>query len=429
MKLTIFHENMSRTGTRQDFHEIERIRLGRHQDNDCVFAEVSDAGISDFHAEIREIDDRIVIKASDSSNRVWVNGKETKQTELFANDHVVLGNDGPAFRVEFPPTKNKQTTTNQKKYGQRTVGMMIQQALSQAGILRRVGTSKSTDYFEAMVENRIERFGSKGKKIIITAGLLLALSMAALGYYLLGNRSVQVYQTTQVNYGETSGGTIAANNRFAIFMLAGIPKNQGITSDTLKGFCSAFAISSNLLVTNAHCIKAATEKHTNTIAIMNGAPKNQYQIIKMAYHPNYREGFISPDVGLIHIRGQLTYIVRIAPQHELRLLAPGVTMFLYGFPGMLNRVDAPEATFVKGDIGRTTTFNQKLGAFEQNTLLQHSAFSSVGTSGSPLFNASGRVIGINSGGYVEDGNPLSGYNFGMRIDLITPLFPMLGTNR
>ena len=37
-----------------------------------------------------------------------------------------------------------------------------------------------------------------------------------------------------------------------------------------------------------------------------------------------------------------------------------------------------------------------------------------------MFNVDGRVIGINTGGYLDRGDgsrPLTGYNFGMRIDL------------
>ena len=126
------------------------------------------------------------------------------------------------------------------------------------------------------------------------------------------------------------------------------------------------------------------------------------------------------------IRGQLTNLVTISPQTELGQVAPGVSVFLYGFPGRLNKEEAPEATFIKGEIGRVTDFDQKLGNFGSNTLLQHSAFCTGGTSGSPMFNGSGHVIGINAGGYTENGQALAGYNFGMRADLINPLLARMG---
>jgi S1-C subfamily serine protease len=159
---------------------------------------------------------------------------------------------------------------------------------------------------------------------------------------------------------------------------------------------------------------------------MNGQPSNRYDIIRMLPHPEFDPDKISPDVGLLHIQGRLTDMVKMASEDDLSRLAPGAPMFLYGFPGRLNRVDAPEATFVKGNIGRITAFNLKLGSFAENTLIQHSAFSSSGTSGSPIFNASGHAIGINAGGYTEDGKTLIGYNFGVRIDMIHVLISQIG---
>ena len=70
-------------------------------------------------------------------------------------------------------------------------------------------------------------------------------------------------------------------------------------------------------------------------------------------------------------------------------------------------------------------------------LLQHSAFTTEGTSGSPVFDASGAVIGVNTGSYVSEKDlrlydpeskeikdrvavteSLSGYNVAIRSDLV-----------
>ncbi len=418
MKLTIIHESGSRIGTHKSLSGKAVIRLGRHSDNDCVFQEPDEKCVSGFHAEIRLVNGRAVIKDMDSSNGLWVNGVQKEESQLGLEDSVELGIGGPRFRVKVDSPDNPP---KEKKYGERTVGMMIQQALAQAGLMRSKGTSKSTEYFESMVEKKVSSTRSRQKKIIIGAVVTLLVAGVLLGYFFYRNRSVQVFQTTQVNYGDATGGSIAATNRYTVFVLAGQDRKSG----EFRGFCTAFSISSNILATNAHCIKTGQKNFINIKALMNGAPSNRYSIIRMVPHPGYQEGHISPDVGLLLIRGQLSNRVTIAPTSDLSKVTPGTVVFLYGFPGRLNKEEAPEATFIKGDIGRITTFDQKLGDFGQNTLLQHSAFSSSGTSGSPMFNSAGHVIGINAGGYLENGKPLSGYNFGMRIDLINTLFPLI----
>ncbi len=488
MELKIIHESGARGGSEQVFNGRELIRLGRHPDNDCVFDGEADRVVSAFHAEIRLIDGRAFISDLDSTNGMLINGQWAEATLLTSGDLIELGKSGPSFRVvyktdvsaprldptlnpqdwlaqplsssepsdrnrdsKFPattrtrfksfpvsrantvhshsaPPEVEQSDNGKKKYGERTMGMMIQSALAQAGLVRREGTTKSTDYFKALVDEKVTTSSSRLKKALLIVVVLIIIAGAGIGYYVYRNRSVQVYQTTQVNYGDAAGGSIAATNRYAVFMLAGQVRSPSGQPGEIEGFCTAFAVARDILATNAHCIQVAQTKYMHPIAIMNGAPANRYEVIRILAHPSYQAGRISPDVGVLRIRGQLSNLVTIAPANELGIIAPGVPMFLYGFPGRLNKVDAPEATFIKGDIGRITTFSQRLGNFGENTLLQHSAFSSGGTSGSPIFNTSGNVIGINAGGYTEDGKPLSGYNFAMRIDLINTLLPSLAAN-
>ena len=346
---------------------------------------------------------------------------------------VFSGTEIEEFQVEILGLKGKEnhigpsaktelvSGVKKKRYGERTVGMMIQRALLNAGLLKKSGASKSTKYIEALVENKVKGTRKGMVWVIVAVIALLVVGGGGIGIYVYLNRSVQVYQTTQVNYGDATGSAIAAANRYTVFLLAGRARETG----QVQGFCTGFAISENVLATNAHCVTTAKRAYTDVILLMNGAPKNQRTIERMVSHPGYRDGRISPDVGLLQVNGTLPHVVQIAPQAELAQIAPGVSMFLYGFPGRLNRIDAPEATFIKGEIGRVTAFDQKLGEFGNNALLQHSAFSSSGTSGSPMFNGQGRVIGINAGGYMEDGQILSGYNFGVRIDLIYSLLAEL----
>jgi len=425
MKLTIVHTAGSRTGTGQSISGKPVIKLGRRPDNDCVFDKESDAGVSGYHAEIRIVETGPQIADLGSTNGTLVNGQPVRQAPIGADDEIRLGANGPGFRVQYAaPTV--QPAPGDKIYGQRTVGVMIQQALEAAGQGQPKGTSKSTEYFEALMETKVKRSSSKLRWIIIASVFAVLIASAILGIYLYRNRSVQVFQTTQVNYGGAEGSRIASANRYNVFLIAGVPRSAPASG--LQGFCTGFAIRPDVLATNAHCVRAAEKSFVQVAALMNGASSaaGRFPVVQMVAHPGYRDGEISPDVGLMKIRGALQTLVTIADSAELSQVAPGIDMFLYGFPGRLNKEAAPEATFIDGKIGRVTSFDQSLGDFNSNTLLQHSAYCTGGTSGSPMFNSAGHVIGINAGGYVENGQALAGYNFGMRIDLVHVLLPAVG---
>jgi len=426
MKLTIIHTSGKHTGMQQAISGKRIITLGRLPQNDCIFDDLDDSLISGFHAEIRIENDRAVIEDKDSTNGTFVNNKKISTPyTLNPNDIVQLGGKA-AFKVSYAaPTLRGASaysfakSESPKIYGQRTVGVMIKQALD---AVAGNTPAKSTDYFKALVDSKLK----KTKVAIAIFIIILALTGAGFGYYLYTHRAVQVYQTTQVNYTEADGSPVAAANRYNVFMLAGYPKTSA--TNTLQGFCTGFAVSTNVLATNAHCVETARQNFTGITAIMNGSPQHRYTVAKLIPHPSYVEGTISPDVALAVLSKHIDKTVQMASPTELARLAPGATIFLYGFPSRLNNAEAPEATFVKGDIGRVTTFDQRFGNLGDNTLLQHSAFCSAGTSGSPIFNSAGHVVGINAGGYAEDGQKLTGYNFAMRIDLINTLFSRL-TNR
>jgi S1-C subfamily serine protease len=300
-----------------------------------------------------------------------------------------------------------------KAYGERTMGLMIQRALAQAGLKRK--PAKTTGYYVALVEDRLKANARRTWIVVAITSLLTAVGAVAAVFIAATSSPAPVYQTTAVNYGEPIGTGIAAANRFNVFLLAG-DRGQG-----LEGFCTAFALASNLLVTNAHCIAEGTSKYRGFFAFMNGVAGQRYIVTRTVTHPEYDAGNLSADVGLLEISGQLTSACAVAPTSVLQGIGPGATVFVYGFPARLSNPAAPEATLTRGEVGRVTTLGLVPGAADANVLIQHSAFISGGTSGSPIFDGQGYVVGVNAGGYADNGATLTGYNYGMRIDLALPL--------
>ena len=408
------------------------VELGK--DGPCFRVELVSTGSPDIPRTdaIEEIHD---IHAPPTRNRRGLTPTPSLDSALHpaqlatGEDHAQMARE----RTASPPQNSKR----KKKFGERTAGLLIQRALIQAGLMAQPGSGKSTKDIEALVEKRLRLAGFRQQKLLLLIiGIVVCVGLA-LGIY-FWQRFGKERNGAFVSALDVRGGeSIAQNNRYAILMLAGrTPASTGapVNADgdfqiedgsSIKGFCTAFAVARDILATNAHCIQKSKD-YTEIVAVMNGASQNRYAMIASAVHPEYVHGKLSPDVGLIRIDGELEHIVAIAPSDALARTVAGAPMYLYGFPDRLNREDSPEATFVKGDIGRVTTFDNRTGDFGQNTLLQHSAYTSEGTSGSPVFNAAGQVIGINAGGYADQGRILAGYNFAMRIDLINVLLPVLG---
>jgi S1-C subfamily serine protease len=239
------------------------------------------------------------------------------------------------------------------------------------------------------------------------------------------------------------GSTVGQKSQGGIYLVAlHLPWGQE------QGFCSAFAIHPDVLVTNSHCVAVAEEwqrKGARTFVVRNGHPEDRFDVAHVKKHPAWRQTLkeVTPDVGLLNIEGKAPELLTMADDAELRRLAPGDVIYLYGFPGRLADVKSPSATFVNGVIGRMTRLSGEAAEFEHAQLVQHSAFTSGGTSGSPIFDGEGHVIAVNAGGYVESGTMrvmdpasgrsgeitvaknLAGYNFGMRIDLVRQLLELV----
>jgi hypothetical protein len=258
---------------------------------------------------------------------------------------------------------------------------------------------------------------------------------------------------------------VAKRTQKSIYMLA-----AKLPNGKLRGICSAFAVAPKVLATNAHCIDALQEKLAeggNAVVVQNGVPGTEYKVLKTVRHPGWRSrprlrlapkvakapkpkkrpavakrparpARKMPDVALVFLSTPVPDVAQVASRAQLEKLGPGTMVHLFGFPGRFMRPEQPVASFTSGTLSRLTTLAEDVGAPATRRLLAHTAATLKGSSGSPIFDDTGLVIGINAGNYlvtaqesvqrrkVKVAGRRSEFRYGMRADLLLDLMARQG---
>lgn len=203
----------------------------------------------------------------------------------------------------------------------------------------------------------------------------------------------------------TDWSAVTRRQEGAIFLCLGLdPKSKAATIGT------AFVIDAEkrILVTNAH-VAVETARMPMGRLVQAGTGEH-YGIEEMKPHPRW-EGGKGPDLALLRIRQEAAgriMAMPLATPERLRALAPGLQVGTLGFPAELaarylaagdgERLPGALPTFKVGWIGRLTGLDGNPAEAPAARLVQHSASLSKGTSGSPLFDASGAVVAISFAG-------------------------------
>ena len=380
------------------------------------------------------------------------------------------------------------------KVGARTVALIVDDAISkERQSVSRQAKPRSTEFFRTIVDKEV-RSKNKGLfAVIVVLGVLLVGGLATGAWMFLGQRSKMKKQKDDLTHkldekdkahhkalakskaqtkaqmaklraeadkrqkeqdaalaklraenakikamAKDKGPQISKMNRGNLYLLA-----YGQQNLPRYATCTAFAVTKRFLATNAHCVEALRQgarRGSYFYAVQNENPSYKAKVVSTMKHAAYYQTIfrLTPDVGLVQVDKDLPSLVQIASAEELQKVQRGSLMFSFGFPGRLADPRKPIATLVHGRIGRMTRYDASMGTFAQSQLLQHSALSMGGASGSPLFNDAGKVIGIHAGSYTSRSSstffdPATrmpkrimmarrlGYKFGIRIDALTQI--------
>jgi len=409
-----------------------------------------------------------------------------------AQPYPAPGQPSPAPEPPYPAAT--PDAGGEHKVGARTVALIVDDAIAkERQASTRQSKPRSTEFFRTIVDKEV-RSKNKGLFVVIVMlGVLLVAGLAAGVVMFLGQRSKMKKQKDDLTHkldtkdkahqaalaksraqtraqmtklraeadkrqkeqdaalaklraenekikamAKDKGPQISKMNRGNLYLLA-----YGRQNDPRYATCTAFAVAKRFLATNSHCVVALREgaaRGSYFYAVQNDNAAFKTQVVSTMKHPGYYQTVfrLTPDVGLVQVDKDLPSLVQIATPEELGQVQRGSLMFSFGFPGRLADPRKPIATLVHGRIGRMTRYDATKGTFAQSQLLQHSALSMGGASGSPLFNDAGKVIGIHAGSYTARSSstffdPATrapkrimmarrlGYKFGIRIDALSPL--------
>ncbi len=273
--------------------------------------------------------------------------------------------------------------------------------------------------------------------LLAVAGLALLVGLAIWAFRGRGDTDRQMAEVAK-QYEDAVG----------VVILAGQKDGQPFSTP----IATAWAIDDRVFVSNGHVAQPVAEALANgwsAFIVLNKHPEKKFRITGAICHPKFGEKLLNVDgkepavpvydVGLLKVDAPVPRKFRIAASAELHKLDSGYRVAYLGFP-MENLsgggVDPhnPVANMQSGIITSTTDYWLSKAPFEQALLLAHNLAATGGASGSPIFNASGEVVGVLSAGNIigqidfKTGQPTRApsaalINFAQRIDVLADIYP------
>ena len=403
------------------------IVIGRKPSSDLRFDTHQDLDVSATHGEIIERGGRFFVADHRSTNGTFVNGQPVHaETEIKDGDIIAFGENGPTVEVRAKgdptgktpaiprtgpskivkplPPSNMSThervavAVKEQTRGMKTmlIGSMIglgalaiaaywfghkEASLQVAELTRLVAqTESTTNALRIRTRTRDTSFANalarhsdslRTKVQTITAGGSES-ELAALKLELQRSRA------TQQGLASLDFSSIPAKNDNAIAFL--ISELDGV----LYGG-TAFAVTpSGLMVTNAHNVRSATGAAPTQLEIQfaNTATRLPARVVKVSEDT-------TEDLALIQIVGKGPYptVAGVSGSGDVKVGSPLITI---GFPlslGLTQQGNIVKTTLVAGPASKHIP-----------TLLQIDSYGTHGSSGAPVFDIRGYVVGVVWGG-------------------------------
>ena len=196
--------------------------------------------------------------------------------------------------------------------------------------------------------------------------------------------------------------------------------------------CTAFAHGKRTLATTGDCVhfvEMALKKKVDYFIAQNLGLSRSFRVVKTFQHSGYcrnKQG-LNYDLGALEVDRDLGVQLPVASADELQSIQEKDAVYYYGFPAEATPdLKAPTASMIAGKVARLTDVEYfEKAPYANRVIIHHDALSSEGTSGSPIFAASGNIIGVQAGSHhfpldltavARTSKRTRKFSFGIRID-------------
>ena len=402
----------------------------------------SDRDVSARHAEIRKVGTTWVLHDSGSTNGTLINGTKISSTQQLRDGDVIsFGKDGPSIEVRLPtpseargeavrptrvsrdmshplpPVAGKGANTTERvaiAVREQTAGLRV--ALGALAVLLVIGmavgvwyTSRQgsdvrvlltlADSLTRVIDNQSNamkgRLGELDVSLAAERAKTTELRARVAGGTaddLVKSQFAQSLRRQQqiIGAGQINHEAIAqANNKAVVIIFVEMPDGKAWSG---TGFS---VTSSGTIVTNKHLVQDEQGRAPKRIAVVFSDTKEGLpaRVVRVSQ--------TGADIAILQITQPGTYPLVRGIATDRRGIHAGTAVAIIGYPLGLDTPQDREAA--GGEFTARSTLGAGMLSKTLADVLQIDAYAGQGSSGSPVFDANGGVIGVVYGGAADSG--------------------------
>jgi S1-C subfamily serine protease len=420
----------SRTGQLERF-EKSPVTVGRHPLSDLKFDPDVELDVSTRHAELREVEGAWTVFDQQSTNGTFVNGKRiAEQRRLFTGDTLGLGANGPQIEVHIadalrapvasgsaaatPPRRDtgvriaeavQAETASLKRMFALAFGALVVIAAVAGGLWQRRASSREAELLALIARSEsasvplartVEAMQARDSQF---ARLLAERDSSLRREMQAGRRTVG--RSTPESMARLSERVAEETRLRQAITLMDFPRVHDLNDPAVAMIASdldgtfiagtAFAISAEgLLVTNKHIVRSTSGRPPRRIRVLfaNTTEWRPARLVRVSE---------KDDLALLQVEEGAPFPVVAGVSRTARDTRVGSPVATIGYP---HAVDTPmEGTGL--DVRARTTTTAGTVSKRLADVLQIDSYAGKGSSGSPVFDVRGNVVGVIYGGAAE----------------------------